>query len=160
MKRLVLFAIVAVFAFCTMAMAQVSTKEEVQSGATKISDADKAAVKDAKQAAKEKRAAKKAGTYKRTKAKAPEKTGVSTVDEVKSGGTVVSDEDKAAVKDAQKAAKEKRAAKKAGTYKRTKAKAPEKTGVSTVDEVQSGSTKISDADKAAIEAARKAKKAK
>ena len=53
MKRLVLFAIVAVFAFCTMAMAQVSTKDEVQSGATKISDADKAAVKDAQKAAKE-----------------------------------------------------------------------------------------------------------
>jgi len=32
MKRLVLFVIVAVFALCTVAMAQVSTKDEVQSG--------------------------------------------------------------------------------------------------------------------------------
>lgn len=111
MKRLVLFVVVAVFAFYTMAIAQVTTKEEVQSGGTKISDQDKAAVKAGQQAAKEKKAAKKAGTYKAEKAKAPEKTGVSTVDEVKSGGTVVSDEDKAAIKAKQAAAKEKKAAK-------------------------------------------------
>ena len=48
------------------------------------------------------------------KVKAPEaKKGVSTVEEVQSGGTKISDADKAAVKDAQKAAKEAKAAKKA-----------------------------------------------
>ncbi|HPC85591.1 MAG TPA: hypothetical protein PK927_03860, partial [Smithellaceae bacterium] len=77
-----------------------------------------------------------------------------------SGATKISDADKAAVKDAQKAAKEKKAAKKAGAVKE-KVKAPEaKKGVSTVEEVQSGATKISDEDKAQIEAKRKAKKAK
>ena len=64
MKRLALLVVAVVFAFATMAMAAdkpaVSTVEEVQSGATKISDADKAAVKDAQKAAKEAKAAKKA----------------------------------------------------------------------------------------------------
>ncbi len=108
MKRLVLFAIVAVFAFCTMAMAQVSTKDEVQSGATKISDADKAAVKDAQKAAKEKKAAKKAGLVKKEKVKAPEaKKGVSTAEEVQSGATKISDEDKAQIEAKRKAKKAK-----------------------------------------------------
>ena len=94
-----------------------------------------------------------------TMAMAANKPAVSTVEEVQSGATKISDADKAAVKDAQKAAKEKRAAKKAGATKE-KVKAPEaKKGVSTVEEVQSGATKISDEDKAQIEAKRKAKKA-
>lgn len=111
MKRFVLFVIVAVFALCTVAMAQVSTKDEVQSGATKISDADKAAVKDAQKAVKKKRAAKKAGAVKE-KVKTPEAgKGVSTVEEVQSEATKISDEDKAAAKEARKAAKKKRVAK-------------------------------------------------
>jgi Ni/Co efflux regulator RcnB len=54
MKRLVLFVIVAVFALCTVAMAQVSTKDEVQSvPGTQISDSDKASVKDAQKRERE-----------------------------------------------------------------------------------------------------------
>ena len=112
MKRLALLVVAVVFAFATMAMAAnkpaVSTVEEVQSGATKISDADKAAVKDAQKAAKEKRAAKKAGLVKKEKVKAPEaKKGVSAVEEVQSGATKISDEDKALIEAQRKAKKAK-----------------------------------------------------
>ena len=58
MKRLALLVVAVVFAFATMAMAAdkpaVSTVEEVQSGATKISDEDKALIEAQRKAKKAK----------------------------------------------------------------------------------------------------------